>query len=89
MVERMKAHVRLEQQNGVVELTERGVGVVPFVHRQDVAGEMDALVDDIADGRIRLVLEHIYPFAEAIAALEKTETRSARGKSVVTLPVAE
>lgn len=40
-------------------------------------------MEDIASGRIRLVLEHIYPFDQALSALEKTETRHARGKLVV------
>lgn len=80
---------RVVTVSGDQEPAVRGVTVEPFVHRQDMGGEMDALVDDIAEGRVRLVLERVYPFAEAIAALEKTETRSARGKSVVTLPVAE
>ncbi|MDN5765056.1 MAG: zinc-binding dehydrogenase [Humibacillus sp.] len=44
---------------------------------------MADLVEDIASGRIRLVLEHIYPFDQALSALEKTETRHARGKLVV------
>jgi NADPH:quinone reductase-like Zn-dependent oxidoreductase len=44
---------------------------------------MARLVSDIASGRLHLELEHIYPFTEAIDALEKTETRHARGKSVV------
>lgn len=47
--------------------------------------EMADLVEDIASGRIRLVLEHVYPFDQAPAALEKTETRHARGKLVVTV----
>jgi NADPH2:quinone reductase len=75
--------------SGDQEPTERGISVVPFVHRSDTGGEMEALIDDIAEGRIRLVLEGIYPFADAIKALEGCETRSARGKRVVTLPIAE
>ncbi len=75
--------------SGDQEAPDRGVTVEPFVHRQDTGGEMDALVDDITAGRIRLVLEHVHPFAEALTALEATETRHARGKRVATLPVAE
>lgn len=64
---------------------ERGIRVTQFEHRQgpDVRKEMADLVDDIAAGRIDMVLEHVYPFEEAIVALEKTETRHARGKLAV------
>jgi hypothetical protein len=44
------------------------------------------LVADISAGRTRLVLEQVYPFPNAVLALEKTETRHARGKLVVTVP---
>lgn len=64
---------------------ERGIRVEQFAHRADSAGEKAALVDDITAERIHLVLEHVYPFADALAALEKTETRHARGKLVVTV----
>jgi NADPH:quinone reductase-like Zn-dependent oxidoreductase len=47
---------------------------------------MAELLAAIADRRIHVVLERIYPFTEAVAALEKTETRHARGKVVVTTP---
>jgi NADPH:quinone reductase-like Zn-dependent oxidoreductase len=67
---------------------ERNVRVEQFAHRSDpdARREMTDLVEAIAEGRIRLVLERVYPFAEAVAALEKTETRHARGKLVVTGP---
>lgn len=63
--------------------TQRGIRVEQFSHRADPGKEMTELVDDIATGRIRLVLERIYPFDQALVALEKTETRHARGKLVV------
>lgn len=64
---------------------ERGITVEQFDHRADAGDDMAALVDDICADRIHLVIEHVYPFDEALAALEKTETRHARGKLVVTL----
>lgn len=72
--------------SGDAALTERDIRIEQFVHREDISKEMAELVNNIATGRIRLVLEHIYPFAEALSALEKTETRHARGKLVVTVP---
>jgi NADPH:quinone reductase-like Zn-dependent oxidoreductase len=62
---------------------ERDVRVEQFVHRADGGDDMDELLAAIADGHIRAVLERIYPFDQAVAALEKTETRHARGKLVV------
>jgi len=62
---------------------ERDVRVEQFVHRADARRDMADLLAAITDGRIRVVLERIYPFTEAVAALEKTETRHARGKLVV------
>lgn len=63
--------------------SERGIHVEQFMHRADSGDEVDQLVGDIEAGRIRLVLEHVYAFEEALSALEKTETRHARGKLVV------
>jgi NADPH:quinone reductase-like Zn-dependent oxidoreductase len=62
---------------------ERDVRVEQFVHRADASRDMAKLAAAIADGQIRMVLEKIYPFTEAVRALEKTETRHARGKLVV------
>lgn len=66
-----------------VEL-ERDVTVEQITHRADASQDMAELLAAITDGRIRLTLERIYPFQEALAALEKTETRHARGKLIVT-----
>jgi NADPH:quinone reductase-like Zn-dependent oxidoreductase len=65
---------------------ERGIRVEQFQHRPGVGADMAKLVDDIAAGRVRVVLERVYEFEDAVAALEKTETRHARGKLVVTVP---
>ncbi len=51
--------------------SERGIRVKQFMHRAETAGEKAALVDDITAGRIVLVLEHVYPFAEALTALRR------------------
>ncbi len=62
---------------------QRGIRVEQFPHRADSSNEMAELVEDITSGRIRLVLEHVYTFGQALSALEKTESRHARGKLVV------
>lgn len=76
---------RLVTVSGDSCASERGIRVEQFVHREDAAEDMGQLIDDITAGRIRLVLEHVYPFEEALSALEKTETRHARGKVVVSV----
>lgn len=63
--------------------SERGIRVEQFPHRADSSDDMARLVNDIATGRLHLELERIYPFDGALSALEKTETRHARGKVVV------
>ena len=64
---------------------ERGVRIEQFQHRADPGAEMSQLLQDIAAGDIRLVVERVYDFEDTVAALEKTETRHARGKLVVTV----
>jgi NADPH:quinone reductase-like Zn-dependent oxidoreductase len=69
--------------------SERGIRVEQFQHRPNVGADMAKLVDDIAAGHVRLVLERVYDFEDAVAALDKTETRHARGKRVVRVPSAQ
>lgn len=71
--------------------SERDIDTSPFMHQLDMRAAIGALADDIVAGKVRTVIEKVYPFDDAIAALEKTETRHARGKLVVTLdtPVPE
>lgn len=61
----------------------RGITVEQFEHRPDAGKDMTDLIDRIIDGDVRFVLEHAYAFEDALSALEKTETRHARGKLVV------
>ncbi|MDN5789735.1 MAG: NADP-dependent oxidoreductase [Micrococcales bacterium] len=63
----------------------RGVKVVAPSYEVDVRGELVALMEQIASGQVRLVIEHVYPFDEALAALAKVQTRRARGKVVLSL----
>ena len=62
-----------------------GVSVAGPAYAADVRGELLTLMDDIVAERIRLVLERVYPFQDAPAALEKVRTRHARGKLVLSL----
>lgn len=59
------------------------VAVQQLEHHADTRPAMVKFIADIAEQGIRLVIEHVYPFDEAMDALGKTETRHARGKNVV------
>jgi NADPH:quinone reductase-like Zn-dependent oxidoreductase len=63
----------------------RNIMVFQCEHHEETQQAVAQLASDIAEGRLRLVLEHIYPFQQAINALQKTETRHARGKLAVSL----
>lgn len=63
----------------------RGVTIEMPPHQVDVRDEMQTLMQQIADGDLRLTIEHIFPFADALQALSKVQTRHARGKTVLTL----
>ncbi len=61
----------------------REISVEQMGHHQDTQEKVVKLVKSISKGEIHIVIEKEYPFDRAIEALEKTETRHARGKLVV------
>lgn len=63
----------------------RNIVVTHIEHHPETRQRLARLVSEIAAGRIQLVIERVYPFKQAVDALEKTETRHARGKIVVRL----
>lgn len=65
--------------------SERSITVAQLEHDDATQKEVALLVLSIADGTIQTEIEAQYPFEKALAALEKTETRHARGKVVVTM----
>lgn len=56
-----------------------------FPYQADVKVELTNLMQQIAVGELELRIEKVYPFDEAIDALNKTRTRRARGKVVIDL----
>lgn len=66
-------------------MPERSVAVTQLSHSHDIRKDIQNLFSLIADGLIRSEIESEYSFDNALAALEKTETRHARGKLVVRL----
>ena len=65
--------------------TERGISVSQFEHLLSWQDALNGLVDKIVAGKVKVVIEKVYPFEQALDALEKTESRHARGKTVVSL----
>jgi NADPH:quinone reductase-like Zn-dependent oxidoreductase len=47
--------------------------------------ELAGLTAEVASGYVHVEVERVYTFERGIEALEKTETRRARGKLVLTL----
>ncbi|OLV20291.1 zinc-binding dehydrogenase [Deinococcus marmoris] len=66
-------------------IAERQITVQQISHSPSTQRRVAELVEEIASGSVQLVIENEYPFAAALEALKKTETRHARGKSVVVL----
>lgn len=64
-------------------LSERGITIAQMTFLHAGQQEVERLLSAIADGSIRVTIEAEYPFDRALEALEKTETRHARGKLVV------
>ncbi|WP_047863728.1 NADP-dependent oxidoreductase [Rubrobacter aplysinae] len=65
---------------------ERGITVEQMRHHPETLKELSRLAEDVAAGRVRVVIERAYPFEQGIEALQKTETRHAQGKVVLTMP---
>lgn len=60
--------------------------IEPFPYLEDVTQELVGLMRQILTKKIKLTIEAVYPFEKGIEALQKTRTRHARGKLVITMP---
>ena len=65
--------------------TERGIHVAQVLPGPETKTRLAHLASEVAAGHIHLEIEQVYPFERGIEALEKTETRHARGKLILTL----
>jgi len=63
----------------------RGINVTGLAYGANVRDELRAVMNDIVSGEMKLVIEKVYPFDEALSAIAKVQTRRARGKVVLTL----
>jgi NADPH:quinone reductase-like Zn-dependent oxidoreductase len=64
---------------------ERRIEVEQVIVGPDMRTDLAEMAGEVASGRIYVEVERIYPFERGVEALEKTETRHARGKVVLTL----
>lgn len=64
---------------------ERNIDARQFQHQLQIQSTMNELMESIVANDIKVIIEKTYPFEDALQALEKTETRHARGKLVVEL----
>lgn len=64
---------------------EREIRVAQVMGSADTRSELAELAAGVAAGRVHVEVERTYPFEDGVEALEKTETRRARGKVVLTL----
>lgn len=78
--------ITISGDNTIVPET-RNIKVKQLEHSDETGQRILELISEIASGEIKLVIEKEYPFEEATTALEKTETKHARGKSVVKLSI--
>lgn len=65
--------------------SERYITVEQVMHHPETRQDLFLLAADVAAGRMRAVVEQIYPFEQGLEALEKTATRHARGKIILTI----
>lgn len=64
---------------------ERDISVKQFQHQLNLQETIGKIVEDIDTGKIKIVIDYVYSFEKAIDALEKSETRHARGKLIVSM----
>lgn len=62
---------------------QRQIVIRQMGHHPDTNQKAEHLLKLIAEKRIKVVIEKEYPFEKALEALQKTETRHARGKLIV------
>lgn len=63
--------------------TERNIESVYFPYNMDVREELIDVMNKIVEKKIRLTIENVYDFKDALDALEKVRTRRARGKTII------
>lgn len=66
--------------------SQRNITVVQLAYHIDVKDDLKQIMNKIVSGEFKLVIEQTYKFENGLEALQKTSTRRARGKVVITMP---
>ncbi len=74
--------ITVSGDNAMVQ-DERNIIITQMQHHNDTQEKLVELVNAIADEEILVIIDTEYSFEQALQALEKTETRHARGKIIV------
>lgn len=81
----VKKNGRIITVSGDQVKSTQNIKVEQFKHQMSLREAFESLLNDITIGKVKVEIENIYAFNDAIKALEKTETRHARGKLVVSM----
>lgn len=82
----LKEDGRIVSVSGDQITPNKNISIKQFPYQVDVKEELTQLMDKIASSEIKVTIERKYPFEKGLEALEKTGTRRARGKLVITMP---
>lgn len=77
---------RLVVVSGDQVAPQRGIRIEHIPHHIDVMPALDQLMTRIVSRQIKLEIEQVYAFENGLDALKKTQSRRARGKSVIAMP---
>ena len=66
-------------------ISERLIEIEQISHLTNIQSKLTRLISDVATDKIQVVVEQTFPFNKAIEALEKVETRHAKGKIILTM----
>ncbi len=82
-MEVVKDHGTVISVSGDLVTGQRGIDVKQLEHRLSFQEAIDDILNIIISGKLSIVVEKQFAFADALDALQKTETRHARGKLLV------
>lgn len=71
--------------SGDIITSERNVIILRFPYQYNTSTNLKALYKDVSDGRMKVEIEKVYKFSQALSALENKNTKHARGKSVIVI----
>jgi len=67
-------------------MPQRNITIEQLPYHVDIKDELVHFMNKIASDEVKLFIEQTYSFERGLEALQKTSTRRARGKLVITIP---